>query len=319
MSVDDSNKTNLVSNVIVSDIRDDINKAMTMCTFTDRGIEYKTMAKPVDLSTVINITKNAIENANPNNNSTTNNYYGEKIIGNVYAVKNNLSDTNVLYYARCVFDGNSYKFIKVNTTPITHFDLVLYPFTPVYGLNSKQEFINSFKYTDLNLAEIKQNLEENKTLAHNFISPEDYEIVSIKNYYGLTAKVTTNRKVSTIEQADILGKIYSKIYENFNLRRLEFSEEIPYDTILKVMESTDARIKYVKLEDPIITTKICLASGAEYNITNSSDIQSDNTAVNPGNMYYNQLALNNVIAGRIPLFKYDESFKPDFTEQGYPY
>ena len=56
MTVDDSSSTNLVSNVVVSDIRDDINKAITLCTFTERGIEYKTMAKPIYLADAIDKT-----------------------------------------------------------------------------------------------------------------------------------------------------------------------------------------------------------------------------------------------------------------------
>jgi hypothetical protein len=64
MTIAETNNTPLVSNVIVSDIRDDINKAMTLCTFTDKGIEYKTMAKPIDLGDCINISRAEFENLN---------------------------------------------------------------------------------------------------------------------------------------------------------------------------------------------------------------------------------------------------------------
>ena len=37
-----------------------------------------------------------------------------------------------------------------------------------------------------------------------------------------------------------------------------------------------------------------------------------------GNVYYNKLVLNNVLAGRIPLFNYDENFKPEYNERYYP-
>ena len=89
--------TPLVSNVIVSDLKDDINRAVTLGTFTSRGIEYKIMAKP-----------------------------GKKL---------------------------------------THFDLMLYPFKSIYGLNSKQEFNKSFNYDNSNVAEILSDLEDNKTLS----------------------------------------------------------------------------------------------------------------------------------------------------------
>ena len=91
------NTTPLVSNIIVSDIRDDINRAVTLGTFTHRGVEYKAIAKP--------------------------------------------------------------------NKQLTHFDLMLYPFSPTYGLNSKSEFKKSFELDTSNISEIKANLEENKTLA----------------------------------------------------------------------------------------------------------------------------------------------------------
>jgi hypothetical protein len=37
---------------------------MTLCTFTDKGIEYKTMAKPIDLGDCINISRAEFENFN---------------------------------------------------------------------------------------------------------------------------------------------------------------------------------------------------------------------------------------------------------------
>ena len=52
---------------------------------------------------------------------------------------------NILYYARCIFNGKDFDLVVVDQKELTHFDLVLYPFTNTYGLNSKQEYINSFK------------------------------------------------------------------------------------------------------------------------------------------------------------------------------
>ena len=38
---------------------------------------------------------------------------------------------------------------------------------------------------------------------------------------------------------------------------------------------------------------------------------------NRGNEIYNKLVLNNVLAGRVPLFNYNENFKPEFNEKAY--
>ena len=239
------NTTPLVSNVIVSDIRDDINRAVTLGTFTHRGVEYKAIAKP--------------------------------------------------------------------DKKLTHFDLMLYPFNPTYGLNSKSEFKKSFELDTSNISEIKTNLEENKTLAHNFITPANDELACIKNYYKLRAKVNTVRKVGPIEQASILNNIYAKLFENFNMRQLDFGEEIPYESLLKVMEEADPRIKNINLDDPEISTVFMTADNGEHSVSTNLVEGTDNR----GNEIYNKLVLNNVLAGRVPLFNYNENFKPEFTEKAY--
>ena len=98
----------LVSNAIVSDIRDDINNAFVLCSFNDYGICYTEQAK--------------------------------------------LADDNT-------------------TKLINNFELVLYPFKTVYGLNNYREFINSFNYTTEPINEIKTKLENLKTISHIFKNP----------------------------------------------------------------------------------------------------------------------------------------------------
>lgn len=232
------NTTPLVSNVIVSDIKSDINRAVTLGTFTSRGIEYKVKAKP----------------------------------------------------------GKDF----------TNFDLMLYPFKSTYGLNSKPEYVKSFKYDNANYAEIISDLEESKTISHNIVSPNPDELACIKNYYRLRAKINTVRKVGTVEQASILNNIYKKLFETFNMRQLDFGEEIPYDTLLNVIETADSRIKNISLDEPTLTTKFMSVNNKE---TDLSELT--------GQRLYNSLALNNVLAGRVPLFNYNEDFLTDFREKTY--
>lgn len=232
------NTTPLVSNVIVSDIKDDINRSVTICTFTNRGIEYKIKAKP--------------------------------------------------------------------STSLNNFDLMIYPFRSVYGLNSKSEFEKSFDYDNSNVSEILSNLEDNKTISHNIKSPESAELACIKNYYRLKAKVNTIRKVGIIEQTSILQNIYAKLFEKFNMRQLDFGEEIPYNYLLEVMETADSRIKNISLEDPELTTKFTSVDNVDYDLNSEA-----------GKKYYNSLALRNVLAGRVPLFNYNTNFSTNFKEKNY--
>jgi hypothetical protein len=97
------------------------------------------------------------------------------------------------------------------------------------------------------------------------------------------------------------------------MRQLDFGEEIPYESLLKVMEEADPRIKSVNLDDPELSTVFMTADNTEYSVT--SNITEGTT--NTGNKIYNSLVLNNVLAGRVPLFNYNENFKPEFTEKAY--
>jgi len=235
-----SDTTPLVSNIIVSDIRDDLNRSITLCTFDEYGINY---------------------------------------------VEESIKDDN-------------------DEDKINCFNLVLYPFTTVRGTGLIQEYKNSFKYDATNLRDITSLLEDNKTISHTFVNPDAKDIVCIKNYLKLNAKITTTYKISGSEERVILNNIYRAIYNNFNMRKLDFGEEIPFDSILNTIQEADNRIKNISLDEPELETKFCLQDGTEVSV------KDDNT----GKAKYNQLALRNVLAGRISLFEYNESFKPDLSE-----
>ena len=237
--------TPLVSNIIASDIRDDINKAVTICSFTENGITY--------------------ENA---------------------PVKK---------------DGNDL---------ISHFDLVLYPFTPYVGINSRADFKNSFKYTNKNVSKIKSGINENKTISHNIVLPENKDLACVKNYIKVKAKITTTKKVNSVEEKSILKNVYAALYKKFNMRKLEFGEQITDEMISEAIESADSRIKnvWVTTENEI---RFAQVDGTELKAADSADSDSNNT-------YHNtclQLATLNVLAGRVPLFNYDTKFKPSLDEK----
>ncbi len=247
-----TNTTPLVSNVIVSDIRDDINRATTLCSFDEYGICYE------DLSFKDATGANEIE----------------------------------------------------------HFDLMLYPFKTIYGLNNKEEYLNSFRIDNENTNKILYDLKNYKTISHNIRTPLDTDIACIKNYLRLKASVTTIKKVTRNEELEILSNIYTSIYENFNCRKIDFGEEIPYDSILEVIKGADARIKDVNLDEPALYTKIMLCDGStEYEVIASDD-------GTPGELSgwkpkYNRLALRNILAGRIAAFDYDNDFATSYSETPY--
>ena len=91
------------------------------------------------------------------------------------------------------------------------------------------------------------------------------------------------------------------------MRKLDFGEELSDDIIISTIENADPRIKNVGWQNPDIETSICLVDGSEEDADNHSDYDS----------YYNRLILNNVLAGRISAFNYNEGFKPEYNEASY--
>jgi hypothetical protein len=105
------------------------------------------------------------------------------------------------------------------------------------------------------------------------------------------------------------------------MRKLDFGEEIPYDSICEVIRYADTRIKDVTVDDPELITKFMdCNNNEEYAIasTNSTETGSSE-ALNPGDTLYNKLVLRNVLAGRIAAFQYDESFATNYAEKSYDY
>lgn len=244
----------LVSNVIVSDIRDDINRAHTICSFNEYGICY------LDES---------IKEAN-------------------------------------------------DKDAISAFDLVLYPFKIYNGTNTRTDYKESFTYTERKKNDITLLLGDVKSIAHNLTYPKDGELVCIKNYLKLNAKISTTNKVNVIEEAAILDNVKTALYKSFNLRELDFGEAIPFDSILTCIEEADPRIKNVALDEPILYTKFVYQNGSEYDLASTITTGTEDKLVKrPGCEAYNKLALRNILAGRVDLFNYNTDFTKDFSEKQY--
>ena len=268
----------LVSNAVAADVRDDINRAFTLCELSDYGIKYTNMkaTKTVEQSVT-----------------------GKDAGDNIITIT-----------------------VETQEPRINNFDLVLYPFKTIYGTNTKTEYEDSFKYTEENRLLIESGLEQNKTLAHNFIYPEIGDITCIKNYLKLNAKITTTTKVNSAEEKSILGSIYTAISASFNAREVDFGEDIPFDSILKVIEQADPRIKNVALDEPELYTAVQYKTSdgtKEVTLTGSySGLDAESIAdEEKRKIYLNKLILRNILAGRVAAFDYDTSFKRAYNEQAY--
>lgn len=309
--IDDGTGKPLVSNALVTDIRTDLNRAITICSCDDAGIFYKDVA----------LTK-----------TVTKKLKAKDRTGAIVEVE-----------------------LEDEEPTIDHFDLVLYPFKSYTQIKNNVKDIqavydSSFKYNAASGVKAMLDNSGTKTVAHNIISPSEHHIVSINNYLRLNAIIGTTSKITSEECTLLKDKIKIALANAFNMRELDFGDEIPFDSILDVIEKADTRISVVSLAEPGLYTTFSVYEGIdsvtktaivrEYAVASdylteayadSSDRfeYTNNNATTLEEKYihtfdtkeakrlYNKLAVRNILAGRVPLFKYNTTFKSDFIDGAY--
>lgn len=381
-----------VSNILVTDIRNDLNKAVTICSCDDAGIFYKEtpLSTIVESKVKLNIPETTKEVIIAANRPIFNN--GKWYLGTMELAKTKLIPVDndgfsISEDGEVGISEDNFYTIKQNdkifktclvaketitlpaeTTEVTteseqaaidHFDLVFYPFKSYSQIKSnvkdiREVYDSSFNYTDVNLSQIESRLNENnlKTVAHRIKKPnaETNDIVSINNYLRLNAIIATNSKI-TVEEGDIIkDNIKIALANAFNMRELDFGEEIPFDSIVDVIEKADSRIKVASLSEPAIYTTFSVleanadsTSGTpkiveyavasdwlstdtaakcerfEYKKTDDNGVIKTYTRFNSkeAKEIYNKLAVRNILAGRVPLFDYNSNFTASFYESPY--
>lgn len=236
----------------------------------------------------------------------------KNVVSNVQ-VADRRTDIN---YSNQIQSFNQYGPVKLNQTDnaaITAFNLCLYPLNPITTSFNLNTYKSSFlPLTDL--TELEARIEDYKTISHDYKTLQDADVYLYKNYYKLNAKISTNYKVNVFEQNSILSNISDAIYRNFNSREIDYGYEIPFDSILKVIQEADSRIKNVSLEEPELYTSVMNKDKTETLLLDPTNKQ-----------YYLNLVTKNILAGRVPLFDYIDNFDFEFgqgevrlTDVGFP-
>lgn len=234
--------------------------------------------------------------------------YGSNMVSNT-VVTDRRTDYN---YSNLITTFSEYGITQLNNvtnSTITPFDLCLYPLKPITTSYTYNSFKQSFEPLDSTLF-IKNELEDAKSISHDYKVLRPYDVYCFKNYYSLNAKISTTYKVNLFEQNAILTNINNALYVNFNARKLDYGYEIPYDSLLNVITSADSRIKSVSLEEPKVTPFVMLANGIEYKLSPETQYQDGDKIIRP----YYDLITKNIISNRVSLFNYDTRFAYEFGQ-----
>ena len=220
---------------------------------------------------------------------------------------------NVLTYSPST--GTNLK--SIPSDDVTAYDLVLYPFKPLKEV-SFSNLKNSVSYNDsfklikdgTSLDEIKNRIENSKSISHNYKALDKGNIIAYKNYYKLTAFISTSYKITKVEQLEILTHINEALARDYNARKVDFGYKIPYQSILETIMSADERIKYVSLYEPDLTTKIYAINQADQDV--ETDIADDN-----GQLYstYVDILIKNILGHKVSLFAYNSDFNYEYNQK----
>lgn len=196
--------------------------------------------------------------------------------------------------------GSSYYKNKVVSSTLAPYNIIAHGTTP---LNQTIQSINQYEktfgqITDVDIKNISNVISDVKTINHTLVKPADKTLNLIEADYTLKAVISTKYKVNSTEQSAIIKNIKIALAQNFSADKLEFGEEIPFDSLLEVIENADTRIKNVSLDDPDINYYI-------------SNIGETKVAYNPN--AHLDIIIDNVRAASLPLYGEDTSFVYDYN------
>lgn len=201
--------------------------------------------------------------------------------------------------------GNTYYIHQLaNESDNKSLNLVLHGLTPINTTINSNTIYNSTYYplSDSDLSNINANsdLDSVKTLIHNFVLPDSNTLNYIEARYKLQCNVVLKSNLSSSEQLEVLQNIRQTLYTNYNSTKVDFGEELPYDTLIEVIKSADTRIKTINLATPEISYFAKIKGKTDYIDLSSYNDNSAN--------YLTQLIGDNILAGRLPLYAEDNSF-----------
>lgn len=306
-SLTDSKDNPLVSNVYVTDRRTDYNKSAQVISW-DNDNNFKRFK-------IISTNKCSLT------------FIGEDTYENIMLMNRGSGHLNEMYY--CITPGeeglyvnmssnqNICRFVKQNTIDLNDFAVLTQAMTPydlvMYGLkafsmsdyNSSKYWLaynNSFKPISSNTRnEIKNDIEEFKCISHTWNDPNDNEVYCFKNYAPLNILITPYNKVTEVEKNEIIDNIYKILSERFNPRNIEFGEKLDIEELEDAIVDADSRIRRVDLLPIEYNMKAMLANGSD----NEPDVKGELLL---------DLVTKNILAGRICMFKFDESFMYDYGQ-----
>ena len=185
--------------------------------------------------------------------------------------------------------------------------LFIYPLAGINNPANDSEYKSSFLLKDVrnDIESFFRSDDSVANMSYEYVMPSGSDIALIKVLYSLDAKITTTYKVNVSEQLDIRRNVYNSLRKEFYSRNIDYGYEIPFDSIYNCIMNADTRIKSVSLKEPDLSVNYM-------NVGNSVMPIGGTNAGEYKDSPYLKVLSKNVLAGRLPLFEYDNRFSYEF-------
>lgn len=325
-NLEDTYGNPIISNVIVTDRRTDYNKALNVVTHDENGTYLKNISiKPAKLKMLTSTFKTYADLENiPNSDAvrgalalvTTDDGKGHPAGLYVQTALSISSSKEWEYIDSGTINLNDFAYLTEAMTP---YDLVIYALNAYnesdYNVdNVSKEFNKSFTPAPRETVQIvKDMIDTNKCICHNYNNVSENEVVCFKNYVPLNISLKPFIKVGDQERYEIIANVHKAISDNFNARKMNWGEVLDTAELKRIIIESDDRLKDADIAPITYGTKVMTYSTG---VNNSNEALLTEKMEDQDHSYFLDLVTKNVMAGRLCMFSFDESFKYEYGQVG---
>lgn len=162
-------------------------------------------------------------------------------------------------------------------------------------------------------------IQDAKCIQHDFGRILRNKVCMIKNKYIINCKIIPQYRVTDVQEKAISKNIRSALYTALNSQKIDFGEEIAYDTVYDIISKSDERIKSVVLENLSFTTHAVYYDGTAFKEVLINSLNDRVCGYFYGGNFYEDVNHTNLITPTTGAYYTDISMGTDYSNKVFLY